>query len=293
MNKGRYCWPKYEHKWVRTLTQVTTSGSDEPGSEFDTHTEDSPLPAPKISISIVVPAYNEEERIGNFLDSLVNAVPNSTEIIVVCDGDDHTPEKVRSVGGRVRLLQFGSRLGKGGAILEGFKVAKGETIGFVDADGSISASEAVRLALMTSEQEPCVIGSRWVKGSYIVRQEPFLNVIAGRAFHFLTFLILGLGVKDTQCGVKFFHHFTLKSIIKKVTVNGRMIDVALLYQVKLLKSRIIEVGIQWEHKDGTKLRIWKAVPFMFATLVALRVIHSLKARGKIPDFSRISREIRI
>ncbi len=245
----------------------------------------------KYHTSIVVPAYNEENRIGPFLRALNDTLPENTEIIVVFDGNDNTPEIVRSFGERMKLIQFSRRLGKGGAILEGFKRAKGEVVGFVDADGAIPASEVLRLSSLVTERNSCVIGSRWVQSSRIGIKEPTLNVLAGRVFHYFVYLILGLKVKDTQCGIKFFHKSILQALCKKVTISNRMIDIAILYHVKLMKRSIQEIGIEWNHAYGSKLPIWKVMPLMFATLLGLRLIHSGRFGNKFFALSKINSEI--
>ena len=253
---------------------------------------ESPEAIQEYKYSIVIPAYNEEKRISPFLKSILEEAPLFTEIIVVCDGNDGTADVVRTFGNRVKLVTFSQRQGKGGAIIEGFKIARGEVIGFVDADGAIPAYEVFRLASMVSETHSCVIGSRWVKGSIVENPEPVINVIAGRVFHYLTFLILRIRAKDTQCGIKFFHRNLLNVIVKRTTIKSRMIDVVLLYHTKLLGKSICEVGIRWTHKSGTKLPILKVIPLMFATLVGLKFIHSSKAKLWKSLANRVSKGIK-
>ena len=86
--------------------------------------------------------------------------------------------------------------------------------------------------------------------------------------------MLGITVKDTQCGAKFFLKEVIKEILPKITITSRMIDVALLYHLKLIGKQIFEVGVTWKHNDDTKLPILKAIPFMFATIMGLKMIHS-------------------
>lgn len=238
------------------------------------------------AMSLVIPAYNEEKRIGKTLDALLPLLTTNDEVIVVFDGDDQTPEVVESYGDRVKLLTSPRRLGKGGAILKGFKVANNPVIGFIDADNSVLSSDVIRLASLISEESPCVIGSRWVKNSTVKKNEPFFNVFAGRIFHYLTFFLLGLRVKDTQCGAKFFSRSIIDAVLPKITITSRMIDVALLYHVKLLRKDISEVGITWEHKELTKLPIVNAIPFMFATLIGLRIGHSKRFKHRARSLAK-------
>lgn len=242
--------------------------------------------------SVIIPAYNEEYRIKPFLNELIYAFPASTELIVIFDGNDDTPRIVKSFGDRIKLIQYSKRLGKGRAIIEGFRQATGEVVGFVDADGAIPASEALRLSDMVTEKTPCVIGSRWVRNSRIKISEPFFNKIAGRIFHYFVFLILGIEAKDTQCGVKFFHRVLLDNILNKVTITDRMIDVALLYHVKLSKTSVLEVGIEWKHVNGTRLPIMRAIPLMFATLVGLKLIHSRRFEKDSSVLSQLYSEVK-
>ena len=210
----------------------------------------------------------------------------SDEIIIGSDGNDHTPEVARKSDPRIKVLSSETRLGKGGAIIKGFNEASNEIIGFIDADNSIPAEEVMRLANIVSKEMPCVIGSRWVKSS-VVKRGPILNIFASRMFHYLVFLLLGLRIKDTQCGAKFFHKSLLMEILPRITVKSRMIDVALLYHVKLMKQNISEIGVTWTHSEGTKLPILKVIPLMFATLVGLRIIHSEKSSPSRKTIARV------
>ena len=90
--------------------------------------------------SIIIPAYNEETRIKRAIENLIEGFPGQ-EIIVVCDGEDNSDDIIKSFSIRypnIRLLCFGNRLGKGGALIQGLKVAEGKEICFADADESVS-----------------------------------------------------------------------------------------------------------------------------------------------------------
>ena len=253
---------------------------------------ESPETIQEYKYTLVIPAYNEEKRISPFLKSILEEAPASTEIIIVCDGSDRTADIVRTFGNRMKLITFSQRQGNGGAIIEGFKLANGEVVGFVDADGAIPAYEVFRLASAVDQNNPCVIGSRWVRGSVVEHPEPVMRIIVGRVFHYMTFMILGLRYKDTQCGVKFFHKNLCKVLVKRVQVKSWMIDVALLYHTKLLNLPIAEVGIRWSHQDHSRFPVLRAASMMFATLVGLKFVHSAKARLRKNIAQRVSREIK-
>ena len=264
----------------------------ETGFDYATHFLDyknTPLDRTN-NYSIVIPAYNEEYRIEKTLVDLLKILEPNDEIIVVFDGNDNTPDVVRRVSPQIKLIISPTRLGKGGAILEGFKVASHDIVGFIDADNSVKAEDVLKLAEMVSFEEPCVIASRWVRSSEINKREPFLNVFAGRMFHYLLFIVLGLRVKDTQCGAKFFHKSLLDLILDKITVKNRVFDVAILFQTSGLNKPIKEVGIRWSHDNNTRLPIRKVIPLMFATIIGLRVVHSKRLKVKEDIIRKLSDE---
>ena len=146
---------------------------------------------------------------------MLSKLDDSDQIVVVCDGADNTPDIVMSFGDRVELVTSLTRLGKGGAILTGFQHCRNEIVGFVDADNAVPADDVFKLASMVSKDETRVMGSRWVRSSKILKNEPFFNVLAGRVFHYTVYFILGLKIKDTQRGAKFFHRDLLKEITSR------------------------------------------------------------------------------
>jgi glycosyltransferase involved in cell wall biosynthesis len=137
--------------------------------------------------SIIIPAYNEETRIKRAIENLIDGFPGQ-EIIVVCDGEDNSDDIIKSFSVRypnIRLLCFGNRLGKGGALIQGFKVAEGKEICFVDADESVSiddlkgmfqALHVLAISFMQSFAKPCLCGDCCAL-HHLFRGEPTL---AGR-----------------------------------------------------------------------------------------------------------------
>lgn len=227
--------------------------------------------------SIILPAYNEEERIGPFLDSLVSNIEGDHEILVVFDGNDRTPEVVRKYGDRVKLLISDTRLGHGGAVFEGIKAASGNPICVVDADGAIPFYEVKRLIPMVNNSTPVVFGSRWMRDSRVMEREHLRNVVGGRVYHYLAFAILGVREKDAFCGLKVFDREVARELVKRIVIRDRTFNIVIPYHLKLMGIRTTEVGITWSHKDGTKLPVGiKTILFMFLTLIGLRLAHSKK-----------------
>lgn len=246
------------------------------------------------SFSLVIPAYNEEKRIRPFLEHIESELPLEWEIIIVADGDDRTADIAKSFGNRFTVYEYGHKLGKGGAILEGFKKANGEVIGYVDADGALKASEILRVFNGVNNDSPVAIGSRWVNGSRILTKQPVLRVILGRLYHYVTFAFLGIKQKDTQCGLKAYRKELIHEIIGKLTLTNLSIDTAIIYHCKLLNQKILEVPVSWQDIGGSKFHPLKSAIVMFGTVVGLRIVHGVKSqriRKKISELHEIVKTI--
>ncbi len=158
----------------------------------------------EVRYSLVIPAYNEENRITPLFDAISSF---DGELIVVCDGTDSTAEVVDRIASRrrdltIRCLRFEKRLGKGGGVLEGLAAARAPYVGYFDADGSTTVDEMKRLFSQLGDQDG-LIGSRWVPGSTLQVRQSILRRIESRAFNLLIRILFGLTFNDTQCGVRF------------------------------------------------------------------------------------------
>lgn len=233
------------------------------------------------NLSIIIPAYNEEDRIGSTIKNLETNIPEIKEIIVVFDGSDNTPTVARESGNKVSVIEFNRRLGKGGAVIEGFKAATGSVVCYIDADGSSPWYEVKKICSMVSNSTPAVVGSRWVSTSKIRESEPLHRIIASRLFHYIVFATVGILVKDTQCGLKAFTNEVAKQLTEKVTIKNWTFDVAIFLHLKNMGVRPQEVGIEWLHVGESKLNILKVIPMMLITIIGLRLRHREKVSKEI------------
>ncbi len=228
-----------------------------------------------MQLSLVIPAYNEENRILSVLKSYSAFLNNKFdyEIIVVCDGTDRTAGMVREMmitSPRIRLLEFGKKLGKGGALVQGFTAAGGNAVGFVDSDESVKPEEFRKLIDALGSGD-AAIASRYVEGACIsVAQSPGRR-ISSRVFNILVNLMFGLGLKDTQCGAKVFRNEAIKSVLPSIRSGGFEFDVELLWRMKLKGCRIKEIPIVWKHEGGSRFSFF-TTPSMFLNLLALRLM---------------------
>ena len=215
--------------------------------------------------TVVVPAYNEMGRIDKYLPKLVETLDRylegKYEVIVVTDGcTDGTEEWVREYCiGRSHLthLNFRIRLGKGGAIVEGFKVARGKYIAFVDADGSVPPEEVIKLLIyMKRSSVNLVMGSRYLKNSITLSKPPLLRTLYSRTFNVLLKIIFPdlIGIRDTQCGVKVIDKDTLRRLLKLLRLTSFSFDVNLIHSVVKIGGKVKEIPIKWYHVDiGSKV----------------------------------------
>ena len=228
-------------------------------------------------ISIIIPAYNEEKRIKNTLINYANffrSTKKTFKILVILNGcKDKTLDIVKEIKEKyneIDFVNFKEPIGKGGALLEGFKIAKGNLITYTDADGA-TLPETLYVLSQKINNYDGIIGSRWIKGAKILKKQPLTRRIASRGFNFLTRIILSLNFKDTQCGAKIFKNYVIDRIKNKITPTNWAIDAVLLFYIKREGFKIKEEPITWEDKDFSVLRIKKVIPEMFFTILKTRL----------------------
>ncbi len=210
---------------------------------------------PGIPCSLVIPAYNEENRIQLLFDE-IKAFDG--ELIVVCDGTDRTADCVRQIAARrqdllINCLEYDHRLGKGGGVIEGLKAARAPLVGYFDADGSTSISEMQRLFSHLSSSD-IAIGSRWVPGSTLRVRQGILRRMESRAFNLLIRILFNLTYNDTQCGAKVFKKSAIDTVLPQMTSRGFEFDVELLWQLQQAGYSVEEVPIIWQNKGDSRVQ---------------------------------------
>jgi len=238
-------------------------------------------------LSIVIPAYNEVSRIEPTLKDLMFTLDHkfkikaNYELLIIMDGcKDGTPERVKALTKNhlsVSTIVLPNRLGKGGAIIEALKYAKGDLIAFVDADGSIPSNELSRLIKLTDHYD-LVIGSRYAKNSVLPVRRSFSRFFFSRSFNVLLGLLFRRlhNIRDTQCGVKIFTRKLIDAVNGDLTISDFAFDVNLIYSALFHGFKVKEVGVTWIEKDGSKLShgFYKQPIFMALSLLRLRIYYS-------------------
>jgi glycosyltransferase involved in cell wall biosynthesis len=213
-----------------------------------------------VTYSIVVPAYNEAQRIGATLEKAISYSAQrrwQLEILVVNDGStDATAEIVHNLAARnpvLRLLENPGNRGKGYGVRNGMLHARGEVLLFSDADFSSPIEEAEKLFGAIAEGADIAIGSRWLRTELQTRKQPIYRQVYGRLFNLALRLVLGLNFKDTQCGFKAFSRRAANVIFPLQNVERWGFDPELLYLAQKFGLKIVEVPVTWAHREGTRL----------------------------------------
>lgn len=204
-------------------------------------------------LSIVIPAYNEAERIPQTLvdmDKRLEHAPYSYEIIVVNDGSkDKTAEVVRNMEKMVRnlkLIDNGENKGKGGVVKQGMLAASGVVRIFTDADNSTSIDQFDQMVPLFKQGYDVVIGSRAVRGAKLDPPEPLVRRIPGKVGNLVFQGVLGLwGIWDTQCGFKAFSAEAAQRVFERSCITGWGFDVEALALARKLGYKMKEVPVHW------------------------------------------------
>lgn len=213
------------------------------------------------TLSIVIPCYNEEKRIGKTLDIIHAYVTRQSfpcEVLVVDNGSkDNTRTVVEEAMKRMpelRLVRHRS-YGKGWAVKEGMLEARGEYRLFTDADNSTDISQADKLLAYTKQGYDVVISSRRIEGAVITNPQPWYRNILGTAFAFLIRSLIPLGIKDTQNGFKLFTKKAAEVVFPRQAIYFWAFDVEILAIAKQKGFKIKEVPIVWVNDDRSTMSI--------------------------------------
>ncbi len=230
------------------------------------------------SLSIVIPAFNEEQRLPDTLDRITGWLAakswDQTEILVVDDGSrDGTAKLAESYGRGVRLLRNPGNRGKGYAVRHGMLEANGEWVLYTDADLSAPIDEFDKLCVAaTAGNAQVAIGSRALDRSLVKVHQAAFREYSGRFFNLVMRMTTGLAFLDTQCGFKLFRRDAAQAIFSRQKLDGFSFDVEDLYIAKKLGIGVVEVPVRWSNVEGTKVSLLSGLR-SFQDLVLIRRLH--------------------
>lgn len=230
--------------------------------------------------TLIIPAYNEERRLEptlrRYRQALGDRYGPHFSVLVVCNGcRDHTVEIARRVAnrtGEIEVLDIPAPIGKGGAILEGFRRARGERVLFADAD--CATAPASLLALLDElDHHDVVIGSRRLPDSWITRAQPWQRRLLGQLFAGVTRLLFHLPYRDTQCGAKAFRREAAQRLVEHVEERRWAFDVDLLLCARELGLTVSEYPVIWADRDGSRLNLLPTAREVLRSFWAMKQRH--------------------
>lgn len=230
-------------------------------------------------LSVIIPAFNEEKRIGRTLDQVIAFLRQksfSSEIIVVDDGSaDKTIEVCESILGSFphKLIRNPENRGKGYVVRQGMLLAEGEFVLFTDADLSTPISEVDRFLVSLAGEYDVVIGSRALEGSQIEVRQNSLRETMGKVFNWCARLISFKGIHDSQCGFKCFTKKAAKDLFSRQKLDGFSFDAEILFLAQKRGYKILETPVVWRNSFQSRVQILRDPVSMFVDLLRIRWIH--------------------
>ncbi|MHB8900893.1 MAG: dolichyl-phosphate beta-glucosyltransferase [Thermoguttaceae bacterium] len=230
------------------------------------------------AVSVVIPAYNERRRLPAYLEAIRehfdHELAGCYEVIVVDDGSrDGLAEELEKrmiTFSQLRVVTHGENRGKGAAVRTGMLEAAGRFVLFADADGATPIEEEGRLRSQLHGEADIAIGSRRVAGAGVRRKRHPLRRLIGRCFSATARGVLGLGVRDTQCGFKMFRREAAADLFAQLRENGYYFDLELLILANRCGYRVKEVPVNWSDQPGSRMRFTRELGRMLGAFWRLR-----------------------
>ncbi|MFC2049005.1 glycosyltransferase [Elusimicrobiota bacterium] len=217
---------------------------------------------PTINVTIIIPAYNDENIIGSSIEKVISyfsSINYNYELIIIDDGStDGTIDIIKTNMNRypaIRLITNTKNCGKGFSVKKGIETAIGEFILFTDSDLQIHIDQFEYFLNHLKNDNQLIIASRLKKQSEVTGKQPFKRLIARLILHYLTKLILFNDIADPQCGFKLFPAKFAKDIFKKISIPGFGFDLELLYLWKKNSGEVIELPVKWHVNLSSKVSI--------------------------------------
>jgi len=238
-------------------------------------------------LSIVIPAYNEENRLKRCLKPTISYLKNEpfeSEIIAVLDGcTDNTravAESFQCEFTNLKIVDYSPNRGKGYAVKTGMLEAKGDMRMFMDADYAVPIETLPEYIEKLKNGYDIVIASRRHKDTVIEEHQLFFRELAGKGFGLLQRIILGIPYYDTQCGFKLFTEEAAKYLFPQLKYNCSYFDAEMMYIAYKGKMKVMEMPVKWKHDGVTSMPIGSS-----RTIDLLKKLIRLKGNHKnIPEW---------
>ena len=234
----------------------------------------------EIYLSLIIPAFNEEKRIGDSLERIINFLKSqsySWEVIVVDDGSqDRTEEVVRHrfenhCSGWIHKQP--ANLGKGEAVKQGMLLGQGKYLFFSDSDLSVPIETLSTFLCQLENQFDVAIGTRQRAGANIEVRQTRLRECLGKGYRKLTNWILGLQISDFTCGFKGFRREAARDLFSRQRLKKWSFDSEILFLANARNYRLAEIPVRWKNDYASKVRLWKDAMGSFVELLMIRFHH--------------------
>lgn len=236
-------------------------------------------PAKKPSLTVVIPAFNEERRLGATLDKVLAYCVGRyapLEVIVVDDGSTDATRQVAEEraarGAPVRVLANASNRGKGFSVRRGVLEAQGELVLMTDADLSTPIEEIEKLSAALASS-PLAVGSRGLPASRIEVSQPAYRVMMGKTFNAILRAVIGTRLRDTQCGFKLFTREVARDLFSRATLEGFAFDAEVIFLAERLGYPVAEVPVRWINSPASTVHPLRDSARMFRDVIRLRWRH--------------------
>ena len=249
---------------------------------------------PTVTLSLIVPAYNEQVRLPVMMDETLDYLEKrcrrdrgfSYEVIVVDDGSRDNTAAValdysrKFTTEKVRLLKLHENHGKGGAVRKGMMRARGKHLLMVDADGATQIKDLENLEkyaeAIKKNDLSLVVGSRHHLMLDAVAQRTALRNALMFGFHFYVSIMCAPGINDTQCGFKLFSRKAAQKLFPSQHIERWAFDVELLYLANKQDIPIAEVGVDWQEISGSKVNLFSSIPQMARDILTIRLCYMFR-----------------
>ncbi len=236
-----------------------------------------------MKLSVIIPAYNEEDRIIHTLEStlaFLNDQDYKSEIIVVSDGsNDRTSSVVEGFfsGNKVSLgvIEYHPNRGKGYAVRTGMLAGKGDVIMFMDADYAVPIEEINKGFRLLESGYDIAMGSRAVTGAVVEYHQNFFRELSGKLYTLIQSLYLGILYKDTQCGFKMFKKNAAMRLFGMQKLNSVIFDPEILWLAGKEGFKVGQFPVNWSHVANSRIQYdsLKKSLFVFQELFRIRCLH--------------------
>lgn len=244
-------------------------------------------------LSVVIPCYNEEDRLPRTLTATISYLRAKTgqyEIIVISDGSkDRTKEVAEMVFKTLpqnitaRVIEYTPNGGKGKALKVGMCEAQGDRILFMDADYAVPLEYLPPAELLLKQGVDIAIGSRAIEGTKVLEHQSFVRERLSKMFGLIQRNYLGLKLKDTQCGFKLFTRESAHRLFERVKLSSVIFDGEVLWLAKRMGFSVVEFPVEWTHDQDSRItyNITRTLK-VFRDMLAIPFLH----KGRTPQAAK-------